>query len=617
MPVGTSTGEYYEDAFDHAWQSYMGPVTQKPPQGEVPTEANKLGRSSEDPLDYTNKFNTELTPQEKTEYDKRFSAKDSYDYDMQGWFKANPGVEPNGAGVHYPDTFKKPNHPTFSNESQYSTGEFEGGKWNKQDDGTFSFTPGKTNMDLHGADKLKDYFNRIEPGNKLDLPQQSGRALFLVRHGATDLNATSADSVDKIRGWADIPLNDEGRQDATKAAESLKDKGITAIVSSDLDRAKETAHIIGSQIGVEPILTRNLRPWDLGDFTGKNTKDVLPELKEYSTTKADVPVPGGESFNDFKARTFRGVYEALASHPDDNVAVVTHHRVERLLSAWDQQGQPETGEHADSVFTQKGEPPGGHVKFDLDTKALQQSMTHLGEQANPALPYMQKFLDFLDSTPKLSKELGEPVYQGMFGGRFSKAALEIATKMEAKGFSSLSIKEMTGLEKGAEGKWRREFSDAASKLDISKASKNPTLGEILDHPELYKAYPEAKDIAISLVKDLKDAGGNEANAMFSPSLNWIRLRSGRTTEEMKSSVMHELQHWVQKTEGFALDSPYDFSKEFREAQGGDFETYSRLASEVEARNTQRRLNLSPKDRKLSTGEMTEDVDRIKQIVGIR
>jgi len=67
-------------------------------------------------------FNTPLTPSEE----KKFAAwkainaplDSGVDYDLRGAFKA--GIKPDAETGHWPDTFKKPNHPTFSNESQYA-----------------------------------------------------------------------------------------------------------------------------------------------------------------------------------------------------------------------------------------------------------------------------------------------------------------------------------------------------------------------------------------------------------------------------------------------------------------------------------------------------------------
>jgi hypothetical protein len=51
-------------------------------------------------------------------------------YDYRGFYKATQGApHPPGAVAHFPDTFKQHGHPTFSVESQYSQGPFDGGMW--------------------------------------------------------------------------------------------------------------------------------------------------------------------------------------------------------------------------------------------------------------------------------------------------------------------------------------------------------------------------------------------------------------------------------------------------------------------------------------------------------
>jgi hypothetical protein len=78
-------------------------------------------------------FETKLNPEEETkfqEWKKKYAPKDSgQDYDLRGAFKE--GITPDEKTKHFPDTYKKPNHPTFSNESKYATGEYAkyAGKW--------------------------------------------------------------------------------------------------------------------------------------------------------------------------------------------------------------------------------------------------------------------------------------------------------------------------------------------------------------------------------------------------------------------------------------------------------------------------------------------------------
>jgi len=92
----------------------------------------------------------------------RDMTKDLKDYDLRGYW-LNGGFNDKGKG-HMPDTYKKPNHPTFSDESMYHDNDkYVGGHWNE--DG--SFTAGKTNLENYGEEGLKKYFKRVEPDAKL------------------------------------------------------------------------------------------------------------------------------------------------------------------------------------------------------------------------------------------------------------------------------------------------------------------------------------------------------------------------------------------------------------------------------------------------------------------
>lgn len=124
------------------------------------------------PTDYS----TPLSPQEQTQYQAWAKAgnknpqDEEQDYDLPGYFKSG-GVIPESG--HLPDTFKKPNHPTFSTGSMYhGVGGNEGGTWAQNPDQTWNFTAGRTNMEHWGPQGLQQYFNKYEPGNRLIIPEQ-------------------------------------------------------------------------------------------------------------------------------------------------------------------------------------------------------------------------------------------------------------------------------------------------------------------------------------------------------------------------------------------------------------------------------------------------------------
>jgi hypothetical protein len=128
-----------------------------------------------DPRDFTDRYNTQLTPSEEAAYQawaaKQGHAADTYDYDMRGAWKsgASSGDDPRG---HFPDTFKKPNHPTFSDQSQYhGVDGYVGGVWGGTDEKP-TFTPGATNLRMMSPAELRGYFQRVEPDATLIIQQQ-------------------------------------------------------------------------------------------------------------------------------------------------------------------------------------------------------------------------------------------------------------------------------------------------------------------------------------------------------------------------------------------------------------------------------------------------------------
>lgn len=121
-----------------------------------------------DESDYTNLFNTPLSAADEAAF-QQWAAQNprlgnTYDYDARGFWKAGAQQADNGHGS---DQFKKPNHPTFSDQSQYSGVEgMTGGQW-VQNGPKWTFVTSPTNELYHEKDDLQKYFNEIEPGNSL------------------------------------------------------------------------------------------------------------------------------------------------------------------------------------------------------------------------------------------------------------------------------------------------------------------------------------------------------------------------------------------------------------------------------------------------------------------
>ncbi|AOR77217.1 hypothetical protein [Novosphingobium resinovorum] len=124
-----------------------------------------------EPQDLSGDYNTQLSPEDEAKFQAWAKAsgreRDTFDYDLRGAWKDNAQEAANG---HLPDTYKKPNHPTFSQESKYSTHELQGGRWVEKKSGKWAFVPSSTNLKNMGVDGLSRYFQEREPDAELDLP---------------------------------------------------------------------------------------------------------------------------------------------------------------------------------------------------------------------------------------------------------------------------------------------------------------------------------------------------------------------------------------------------------------------------------------------------------------
>lgn len=135
-----------------------------------------------------------------------------------------------------------------------------------------------------------------------------------MRHGPTEYNAD-----DRLRGWMDPPLNEEG----FALARGVRVPDLPTY-SSDLLRAVQTAEAIGHPFTLVP----ELRPWNVGVFQGQPGSAAHPKLVEYFDSP-NVRVPFGEPWAEFQGRLL-GWVVGLRS----DCVLVTHFRCCRLLLAW-------------------------------------------------------------------------------------------------------------------------------------------------------------------------------------------------------------------------------------------------------------------------------------------
>nr|XP_027077489.1 phosphoglycerate mutase-like protein 4 [Coffea arabica]XP_027078174.1 phosphoglycerate mutase-like protein 4 [Coffea arabica] len=157
--------------------------------------------------------------------------------------------------------------------------------------------------------------------------------IVVIRHGETEWNADG-----RIQGHLDVELNDVGREQATAVAERVsKEFKVSAVYSSDLKRAFETAQIIASSCGGLQVLEDpDLRERHLGDLQGlvvrEAAKSSSKAYRAFVSKRRDEEIPGGgESLDQLYQRCTSSLQRIANKHIGERVVAVTHGGVIRAL----------------------------------------------------------------------------------------------------------------------------------------------------------------------------------------------------------------------------------------------------------------------------------------------
>jgi alpha-ribazole phosphatase len=158
---------------------------------------------------------------------------------------------------------------------------------------------------------------------------------YLLRHGAT---AANREVPYRLLGRTlDLSLDDEGRDQARRAATVLESLPITAVYSSPLLRARETANAIASVHDLVPIPFADLIEADLGRWEGLTwdaARKADPEHYDaFHTHPGTVPYPDGESFLDAQHRLTRAIEALVPGHRGEHIAIVSHNVTNRAYLA--------------------------------------------------------------------------------------------------------------------------------------------------------------------------------------------------------------------------------------------------------------------------------------------
>ncbi|KAL9158118.1 hypothetical protein ABFS82_08G047300 [Erythranthe guttata] len=157
--------------------------------------------------------------------------------------------------------------------------------------------------------------------------------IIVIRHGETEWNADR-----RIQGHLDVDLNDAGRQQAVAVADRLsREPNISAVYSSDLKRASETAETIAKGCGIlEVTKDPAFRERHLGYLQGAvlhEAAKVNPDAYQaFLSNRDDQEIPGGgESFNQLYQRSTSALQKIAKKHIGERIVVVSHGGTIRAL----------------------------------------------------------------------------------------------------------------------------------------------------------------------------------------------------------------------------------------------------------------------------------------------
>lgn len=147
--------------------------------------------------------------------------------------------------------------------------------------------------------------------------------IYLIRHGETDWNLEH-----RYQGQKNIPLNATGLKQAHSMAQSLNGKAFSALYSSDLIRAVQTAQEISKKVNL-PITTNSaLREINQGDWEGLYINDVLASMGDRVRAVYNNPYaerrPGGESIGELAERMYAYLDQLVEKHNQEAIIVVSH-----------------------------------------------------------------------------------------------------------------------------------------------------------------------------------------------------------------------------------------------------------------------------------------------------
>ncbi len=151
--------------------------------------------------------------------------------------------------------------------------------------------------------------------------------IVLIRHGETAWNAER-----RLQGHIDIALNGEGERQALALGLALQGESVAAVISSDLQRAHQTAQAVAQHHGLSVHLDDGLRERCFGGFEGLTYSEIKQryplEYAAFQSRDVDARLPSGvrqgESFRQFYSRTMIAILRLAQQYQGQKIVIAAH-----------------------------------------------------------------------------------------------------------------------------------------------------------------------------------------------------------------------------------------------------------------------------------------------------
>ena len=322
-------------------------------------------------------------------------------------------------------------------------------------------------------------------------------------------------------------------------------------------RRNEKSHLVGSPTPTQLTLGEATEPTADGAKALLDEKELKVGTPYPTLQRADInqvgPTAGAKS-------TFSSSDESIIPQKDKNTKTInaSPHIASGLLGGT-ANGTDENGNVSPEEFAK------GFIYALFGSKFSASAVKRISpELYNSILGLGKKMPQMAKDNPKLltkiygsAKSNSINSFAGEKALNASANKLSKAKAMLEKGENEVKIWQSTGWYKDKDGAWKFEIDDTPAKIKNQNADK---LGDLLEHKELFKAYPELKDIKIKKMNE-KEVG---KLGYYDPNEKEIVLRDLSD----KSTLMHEVQHVIQDVEDFARGGGLAVARSFLRGKEG-------------------------------------------------